>query len=643
MKYLFHIIIIVAIGFISCNQSIEQVVEELPVIDSVFEQNLKFIEENYSKQEYYIPMRDGAKLHTVVYAPKDISEDYPIMLLRTPYSVELSKGSKYGYWLFKFGLSHKFFEEKFIFVNQDVRGRFMSEGEFENMRPQLSEYKDSTDIDESTDTFDTIEWLIQNLENNNGNVGMYGISYPGFYAAAGAINAHPALKAVSPQAPISDWFWDDFHHNGAFMLNASYGFFGVFGIPRPELTKYWPQSYAVDTFKDGYQFYLNELTPVSNINSKYYKDRILFWNQFIEHPNYDEFWQKRSIIPHLKDIKPAILTVGGWFDAEDLYGPLKIYEAIEKNSPGENENYLVMGPWFHGGWSRSWGTELGEVYFGENPAPSRFYQDHIEFPFFMHHLKGAEYHNLAEASVFETGNNIWRTFDSWPPKNMIKKELYLHKDQILSFEKPIEKDAFSEYVSDPENPVPFTSYVTNNVPKKYMVDNQEYASRREDVLVFQTEPLKEDITIAGNIMANLMVEMTGTDADFIVKLIDVYPENIGEQEPFYEGKEMGGYQQLLRGEVMRGRFRESFEHPKPFEPNKITEVDLELLDVLHTFKKGHRIMVQIQSTWFPLVDINPQNYVENIYKAKIEDFTNSNIKIHHSEDFASYIEFGVLN
>jgi uncharacterized protein len=644
MKFILAFPIIVILSFFTCcivtdNELVEPV--DLPLIDSVFEYNTRYVQENYEMQEVYVPMRDGAKLRTFVYSPKDKSEEYPIMMLRTPYAIELSRGN-YGYRLYKFGLSQAFYEEKFIFVFQDVRGKFMSEGEYENMRPQLLEYKDSTDIDESTDTYDAVDWLTKNIENNNGNVGMWGISYPGFYAAVGACNAHPALKAVSPQAPIADWWWDDFHHNGAFMLNASFGFFGVFGLPRPELSRFWPQSTVDTEFVDGYKFYLDELVPLENIDKKFYKGRIPFWNDMVEHPNYDKFWQERSIIPHMKNIKPAVLTVGGLFDAEDLYGPLKIYNHIEKNSDAENHNYLVMGPWFHGGWARSWGTQLGDVYFGENPAPSKFYQDKIELTFFKHYLKDDEFHNLPEAYVFETGGNKWRAFETWPPENIQKKELYFHENGKMSFEKPEAIDSYTDYVSDPENPVPFAGYITNDIPKKFMTDDQSFASERSDVVVFQTDPLEEDLTLAGNIIAKLNVAITGSDADFVVKLIDVYPDDIAIEEPFYEGKDMEGFQQMVRGEVMRGRFRNSFEFPEQFVANEVTEVNFELLDVLHTFKKGHRIMIQVQSSWFPLVDINPQKYVENIYKAEKADFIKSTQKIYHSKEYSTSIEIGIL-
>ncbi len=542
--------------------------QPLLLIDSVFEYGNRYFDENYERFVYQVPMRDEVKLNTVVYVPKDKKQDYPIMFLRTPYSIELSD-EMYRYRQYKFGLSHTFFEEKFIFVYQDVRGRFMSEGNYVNMRPQLTNYKNNKDIDESTDTYDTIEWLIKNISGNNGKVGMWGISYPGFYAIAGAINAHPALKAVSPQAPIADWFWDDFHHNGAFFLNSAFEFFAIFGIQKEELTAEWPDPLVEITNPDGYDFYLNELGLVKNIQNNFYKGRIAFWNEFIEHPNYDQYWQERSIIPHLKNIKPAVLTVGGLFDAEDLYGPPKIFAAIEKNCPEKEDNYLVLGPWAHGGWARTYGTELGNVYFSENPVPSTFYQENIELPFFKHYLKGTENPDLPKALVFETGTNTWKGFDVWPPENVEHKALYFHKDQKLSFDKPLDsgENGYDEYISDPANPVPFTGYPALEAPKKYMTDNQSFASERTDVLSYQTVILNEDITLAGNVIVNLDVSISASDADWIVKIIDVYPDNIEEEIDFYKGKNMGGYLQMVRSEVMRGRFRNSFEHPEPFTPN----------------------------------------------------------------------------
>lgn len=635
IRMFFFTILSSFIIIISCSKTNSQHYTEI-TNQSYFEEIEKFIEENYEFHEFKIPMRDGKKLFTLVLIPKDMDEKYPLMFCRTPYSIAKSRG-KYGFRVYKYGLSKQFYKEKFIFVFQDVRGRFRSQGEFVNMRPHLAEYKDSNDIDESTDTFDSIEWLLKNVDNNNGKVGMWGISYPGFYAAAGAINAHPALKAVSPQAPISDWFWDDFHHNGAYFMNDAFGFFAIFGIKRDSLTPSWTNPVYTINSNDAYDFFLNELGPISRIKDEFYQNKIEFWNQFIEHPNYDEFWQDRSILPDLKNIKPAMLNVGGLFDAEDLFGSFKIYSTIEKNHSAEKENYLVIGPWIHGGWARTDGTSLGDVKFGTDPIPSLFFRDNIELPFFKHHLKNVEELELAEATVYETGTNRWRKFDVWPPKERKLKNLYFHENGKLSFAEPGNPAVeFNEFISDPSNPVPYIKDTIFDVPKHYMVDDQRFVAKRKDVLVYETAVLANNITIAGNIMAKLKVSTSELDADWVVKIIDVYPEN-------YTDERMQGYQQLVRAEIMRGRYRNSFEFPEAFIPNEITDVDFELLDVLHTFKKGHKIMVQVQSTWFPLADRNPQKYIENIYKAKAEDYIKARHRVYHSEEQSSHLQVGIIN
>ncbi len=596
---------------------------------------------NYEKREMQIPMRDGVKLFTSIYFPKDKSPRYPIMLLRTPYSVRpYAEGVKP-----QLGPSMLFAREKFIFVYQDVRGCYMSEGVFENMRPQIPKKKSKRDIDESTDTYDTIEWLVKNLPNNNGKVGMWGISYPGFYAAVGAIDAHPALVAASPQAPIADWFiGDDFHHHGAFFLPHSFNFFASFGLPRPQPTTQRNARFNHGT-PDGYRFFLEEIGPLKNADAKFLKGQVAFWNDVVEHPNYDEFWQARNLLPHLKNIKPAVMTVGGWFDAEDLYGPLKIYRQIEKNSP-DAFNILVMGPWRHGGWARDAGSTLGNVFFGDNPPSSHFYQQNIELPFFMHYLKGQEKLELPEAFVFETGVNEWRRFETWPPQNLGQQNLFFCANEKLAFTPEgvttNVRNAFDEFISDPAKPVPFTEAITTDMTIEYMTDDQRFAARRPDVLVYQTQPLAENVTLAGPITANLWVSTTASDADWLMKLIDVYP---GDHPDFPHNPEhikMGGYQQMVRSEVFRGRFRNSYEKPEPFTPNEITNVRFELQDVLHTFKTGHRIMVQIQSSWFPLVDRNPQKWVDNIFKADAEDFVKATHRVYRSAENHSNLQFGIL-
>ncbi len=591
--------------------------------------------DDYEKSEYMIPMRDGVKLFTSVYVPKKKSDEYPILLNRTPYSVRPYGDAK------KRSLhpSNLFVDEKFIFVFQDVRGTFMSEGTFVNMRPQLTEYNSEKDIDESTDTYDTVDWLIKNIKGNNGKVGLWGISYPGFYAAAATINSHPAVKAISPQAPIADWFFDDFHHHGTLFLPHSFGFLSIFGQARPEPTKNWGKRFQYPT-PDGYDFYLNNIGPLENVNKNYFKGDIDFWNQIVEHPNYDDFWQRRNLLPHLKGVTPAVLVVGGWFDAEDLYGPLNIYENIEKNNP-RTENFIVMGPWSHGAWARE-GDHLGNVLFSQDPDPSLYYRENLEFPFFMHYLKDIEDPDLAEATMFVTGENMWREFETWPPKNLKPGKIYLNGDGTLGLQPENGTQGYREFISNPAKPVPFTETVTTRMSREYMTDDQRFASRRPDVLTYQSGILDQDLTIAGKMIANLFVSISQTDADWIVKLIDVYPDDAPDNEYTADHIRMAGYQQLVRSEAFRGRFRNSYEFPEPFVPNEITQVKVPLQDILHTFKKGHRIMVQVQSTWFPLVDRNPQKYVPNIYEAKKEDFVISTHKIYSSPKSFSNIEISIL-
>lgn len=544
----------------------------------------EYIRQHYVKYEHRIPMRDGITLFTSVYVPIDKTETYPIILFRTPYSVSPYGADQYPNTL---GPNMEYAREGYIFVYQDVRGRFMSEGTFVNMTPHIDGKKGKTEVDESSDTYDTIDWLLANIEGHNGNVGQWGISYPGFYAAAGMIDSHPALKAVSPQAPIADWFWDDFHHHGALFLPHAFNFLSVFGKARDGLTTDWPSRFQHPT-PDGYKFFL-ELGPLSNANTLYFKNEIDFWNQIIEHPNYDEFWQKRNLLPHLKNIKCAVMTVGGWYDAEDLYGPLQIYRSAEKNNPGIF-NMLVMGPWPHGGWNRTEGESLGNVKFGYKT--SEFYRKNIELPFFNYHLKGKGDLDLPEAFVFETGANRWRRFDEWPPSHMETKKLYARDDETLSFQSPSDiEDVYDEYVSDPDKPVPFTMDISTGMTRPYMTDDQRFAAQRPDVQIYQTDVLEEDVTLVGPIMANLWVSTSGSASDWIVKLIDVHPDDTPESASASGEYKMGGYQMMVRSEVIRGRFRSSYEHPEPFDPNKITHVDLDLQDILHNFKRGHRIMV----------------------------------------------------
>ena len=599
---------------------------------------------NYTKQEHEVPMRDGVKLFTSIYIPKEASRTYPILLNRTPYSVAPYGAAAYRTSL---GPSDLFMRDGYIFVYQDVRGRMMSEGEFVDVRPYQPVKEGPKDIDETTDTYDTIEWLLKHVPNHNGRVGMYGISYPGFYAAMGMIDAHPALKAVSPQAPIADWFvGDDFHHNGALYLPHAFGFFAGFGWPRPKPTTQPGARFDYGTL-DGYQFYL-ALGPLSRVNERYFKGQVKFWNDLMAHETYDAFWQARNIRPHLKGIKPSVLTVGGWFDAEDLFGALEVYKNTERQNPGI-WNGLVMGPWPHGGWARGDGSRLGDVTFGAKT--SEHYQQKLEYPFFRTILKGDAKHGLAEANVFETGANRWHALPEWPPSGARRRALYLHAGGRLSFDAPAEGEGtpYDEYVSDPARPVPYTSATATGMTREHMVDDQRFASRRPDVLVYQTDVLTEDLTVAGPIRPHLEVSTSGTDSDFVVKLIDVYPSDYPEPDPKKEepnpwvapASRMGGYQQLVRGEVFRGKFRRSFEKPEPFTPNEPATIEYVMPDVFHTFRRGHRVMVHIQSTWFPLVNLNPQRFV-NINEAKEGDFQKATQRVYRSPARATRVELGVL-
>jgi len=587
-----------------------------------------YIRENYTKYEKRIPMRDGVKLFTAIYTPNDPSKKYPILLLRTPYSI-----SPYGPDRYRgsIGPHEEFEKEGFIFVYQDVRGRFMSEGQFVHMRPHVVDKKSNSDIDESTDTYDTIDWLLEHVPNQNGKVGQWGISYPGFYTSAGAIDSHPALKAVSPQAPVSDFYWDDVYHHGAFMLSHWFWFLNRVPQRRKGLIDERPDPICEIETTDAYKFFM-DLGPLKNVNERYFKGKSKFWNQVSRHTNYDRFWQKRNILPHLKNINAAVMTVGGWYDREDLFGPLHTYQTIEKYNP-HTFNILVMGPWYHGGWLGGKGSELGDTDFGF--ATSKYFQNHIDFDFFKHFLKDEETElNLPEAMIFETGANRWRRFDQWPPASVKKTCFYFHKGGALSCEKPSEAgDAHDSYVSDPDKPVPHTRDNSRWINNTFYSEDQRFASRRPDVLVYQTDVLDEEVTLAGTILANLFVSTTGTDSDWIVKLIDVYPDDLNEK---------AAQQTLIRAEVFRGRFRESYKKPKPFIPNEIAEVSFELWDVLHTFKRGHRIMIHVQSTWFPFIDRNPQKYVPNIFEANEDDFIKVTNRVYRSTKYPSHIEVGAL-
>jgi putative CocE/NonD family hydrolase len=615
------------------------------------------VKAHYTKYEYRIAMRDGVHLFTSVYVPKDSSQKYPFLIVRTPYNVGPYGVDQYRKRL---GPSPDFDKSGYIFVYQDVRGRYMSEGTFVEETPHI-EKKSKQDVDDSTDLYDTIDWLLKNVPNNNGNAGIWGISYPGFYAAASMIDTHPALKAASPQAPMVDLFMgDDAYHGGAFMLSANFDFYSSF-VPQknPELPAKNYVEFDYGT-KDSYDFYL-KAGPIGNLRT-YLKGNTSLWDDQVKHDTYDDYWKVRNLAPRFKNIHCAVLTVGGWFDAEDLQGPLSEFRAIEtnratepnkdKNDPG-TPNTLVMGPWVHGGWARLDGERLGHVEFFSDTGD--YYRKNIVFPFFEQHLKGNGDAKLPKAYVFETGTNVWRQYSAWPPANAHQKTLYFHTNGMLSFDAPgAEASAFDEYVSDPAKPVPFVNYPAQDVPQEYMVSDQRFASNRPDVLVYETPVLQEDVTIAGPVSPRLFVSTSGTDSDFDVKLIDVYPTDYPETKGAGDdgaGKSrtdvgppsftIGDYQQLVRGEPFRGKFRHSFEKPEPFTPGKVEEVDFAMPDVNHTFRRGHRIMVQVQSSWFPLTDRNPQTFV-NIPDAKPADFVKATERVYHGEGQGSGVVVQVL-
>jgi putative CocE/NonD family hydrolase len=600
-------------------------------------QDSAYIRQNYTKMEKYITMRDGKRLFTSIYLPKDQSKKYPIIMTRTPYNVGPYGENEYRRTL---GQNMLLARAGYIFVNQDVRGRWMSEGDFVDVRPIIDHKKSSTETDESTDTYDTIDWLVKNLPNNNGHVGVEGISYPGFYSTATLPDAHPALKAVSPQAPVTDWFiGDDFHHNGAFMLSDAFNFYTGFGVPRPKpITPAQFKNGIKVSYKDNYKFYL-AMGALPNYKKKFMGDSVKFWDDLMSHPNYDSFWKAMNIRPHLKNVTPATMTVGGFFDAEDCFGALHVYEAIEKQNPQTHKNMLVMGPWYHGGWESRDATLFGDQNFGSNT--SQFFKENIELPFFNYYLKDEGSMDLPEASIFITGTNQWKKFDTWPPKNTTEKTLYFQPNGKLSFTPPPAAGSFDEYVSDPNAPVPYQDGIQRGRSREYMLDDQRFAERRPDVKVYQTDTLTEDMTLTGPVMADLFASTSGTDADYVVKLIDVFPDNYPNPVPNPKNLIMGGYEMLIRGEVFRGRFRNSFENPEPFVPGKIAEIKYHLPDVAHTFKKGHKIMIQVQNSWFPLVDRNPQKFVD-IYHAKDSDFQKATERIYHDSKNKSSVTVTVL-
>jgi putative CocE/NonD family hydrolase len=601
----------------------------------VFAQDSVYIRDYYTKHEYMIPMRDSIRLFTAVYVPKDTTEDHPIIMRRTPYSCSPYGEDRYPNAVGNQGLAY--FHEHYIVVYQDVRGRFMSEGKYENVRPYIEKKKEKKDIDETTDTYDTVDWLVKNIPHNNGRVGISGISYPGFYSSMGAIGAHPAVKAVSPQAPVSRWMGgDDFFHNGALLLPHAFDFFSVFGKPRP-----MPTTEHVPRFNhgtpDGYKFFL-ELGPLPNANSKYFKDSVPFWNEIMQHGTWDSFWAAHDILPHLKNIRPATMFVGGWFDTENLYGALHSYAAVERTTPN-HFNVLVMGPWSHSQWAANDGGALGDIQWGS--STSFYYTDSIEVPFFDYFLRERGEPKKFEAAVFETGTNQWRFLDSWPPKNVEPRNIYLNARGLLTFEPPRNDSAYDEYISDPMKPVPYTDKITQWYNPAFMDEDQRFAERRPDVLAYQTDVLQSDVTVAGPITVTLYGSTSGTDCDWIVKMVDVFPDEAPDPEANPRRIHIGGYEMLIRGDVLRGKFRNSLSTPEPITPDKITRFEYQLQDVFHTFKTGHRIMIQIQSTWFPMIDRNPGRFVD-IYHAKESDFQKTRQRVYRSTKCSTHLRLSVL-
>ena len=577
------------------------------------------VREHYQKHEYQIPMRDGVKLFTAVYAPRDTSKTYPLLMSRTPYSAAPYGPDAYSGFL---GPGRRWAEEGYIFVTQDVRGRYHSEGHFVHMTPQKAN-KGPKDVDESTDTWDTVDWLIKNVPHNNGRAGLWGISYPGFFAAAGLIDAHPALKAVSPQAPQADWFMgDDTRHNGAFFLASTFNFMEACGRLGTGASMSCGKPFDFGT-TDGYQFFL-DMGPLATAEAKYFQGQSPGWTDFMDHGNYDAFWQARNILPHLKNIRPAVMTVGGWYDANNFYGALHVFESIERQSPG-TDNAIVIGPWYHGQWARDEGSKVGQLTFGSKTGEE--YQATMLLPFFDYHLKGKGARPHTKAYVYETGANRWRTFDTWPPKQAVSRAINLAAGGALSYERPKGgATPADEYVSDPAKPVPSVPGQSTDMDPDYMAQDQRFVNGRPDVLVYQGEPMGEDLTIAGPVSPTLFVTSSGTDGDWVVKVIDVHPD---------------GFQELVRGDVMRAKFRNSFEKPEPLVPGKVAQVDFTMPDVFHTFRKGHRMMVQVQSSWFPLVDRNPQTFVD-IYHATAADFRKATMRVYRSGSQNSRVTFSVL-
>ena len=590
----------------------------------------------YNKKEVMVEMRDGIKLFTAIYTPKDTSRLHPILMVRSPYS-----SGPYGEDKFprvQAMQSRYYAERNYIIVSQDVRGRFMSEGEFMDVRPVSTKRSGPKDIDETTDTYDTVDWLVKNVPGNNGRVGIHGISYPGFYAWMGTINAHPAMKATSPQAPVSQWMsGDDFFHNGALLISHAFQFYANFGWPRTGPVKQYPRRFQLP-HPDGYRFFLDQ-GALPNLNDRFLHDSVAFWNEITKHGTWDGFWAERSVLPHLKNLTPSVLVVGGWFDAENLYGALHSYQAANTNNPNNNVR-LVMGPWAHGWWQIPGLDSLGDIKFGS--VTTEWFTNNIVGPYFDHELDGGPKPTIAEATVFMTGQNEWRQLEHWPPMGLDKRILYFAEHGMLSWTKPAaKKDAYDEYVNDPAKPVPYSDEIRPWYNAAYMLSDQRFAERRPDVLTYQSEVLMEDVAVAGPITVRLTASTSGTDCDWVVKVIDVFPDTtVTPRNTLSRGVRLEGYQMMVRGDVLRGKFRTSLAKPEPFKPNVPTDVTYDLQDVFHRFKKGHRIMVQVQSSWFPKIDRNPGVFMD-IFKAKDSDFRKTTQRVYRSAGKVSGVELGV--